>query len=121
MNELLNLAVEAHGGLARWNKLKSVKVAASITGAIWFVKSKGDALKDVVMTVDTKHERLVTNFPGQDKRSTFEPNRIVMEKADGTLIESRDNPEESFNLERAVNGCRLRHFECGRRRFYGWG
>ena len=96
MNELLNLAIKAHGGLERWNKVKSVKVAASITGAIWFVKSKGDALKNVVMTVDTKVERLVTDFPGQDKRSIFEPRRIVMEKVDGTLIESRDNPEESF-------------------------
>ena len=81
MSELLNLAVKAHGGLERWNKVKSVKVAASITGAIWFVKSQGDALKNVVMTVDTKVERLVTDFPGQDKRSIFEPNRIVMEKA----------------------------------------
>ena len=79
MNELLNLAVKAHGGLERWSKVKSVKVAASITGAIWFVKSKGDALKSVVMTVATKVERLVTDFPGQDKRSIFEPYCIVME------------------------------------------
>src|SRR5277367_1330177 len=96
MNELLNLAVKAHGGLDRWNKVKSVKVAASITGAIWFVKSKGDALKNVVMTAETRTERLTTDFPGQDKRSIFEPDRIVMEKTDGTLIEARDNPEESF-------------------------
>jgi hypothetical protein len=96
MSELLNLAVNAHGGLTRWNKVKRVKVAAAITGAIWFVKSKGDALKDIVMTIDTKVERVVTDFFGQDKRSIFEPNRIVMEKADGTLIESRDDPEESF-------------------------
>jgi hypothetical protein len=96
LNELLNLAVEAHGGLGRWNKVKSLKVAASITGAIWFVKGKGDVLKDVVMTVDTKAERLVTDFPGQDKRSIFEPACIVMQTTGGTLIESRDNPEESF-------------------------
>jgi hypothetical protein len=96
MNELLSLAVKAHGGLERWNKVKSVNVAASITGAIWFVKSKGDALKSVVMTVDTKAERLVTDFPGQDKRSIFEPNRVVIEKRDGTLIEARENPEQSF-------------------------
>src|ERR1700679_1007869 len=96
MNELLDLAVKAHGGLERWNKVKSLKVAASITGAIWFVKSKGDVLKNVGMTVGTKMERLVTDFPGQDKRSIFEPSRIVMEKIDGTLIERRDNPEESF-------------------------
>lgn len=46
-------------------------MAASITGAIWFVKSKGDALKNVVMTVATKVERLVTNFPGQDKYEAY--------------------------------------------------
>ena len=96
MSELLELAVEAHGGLERWNKVKSVRVAASITGAIWYVKGKPDVLKDVVMTIAAKTERLVTDFPGEDKRTVFEPNRIVMEKLDGTLIEARDNPEESF-------------------------
>jgi hypothetical protein len=96
MSTLLDLAVEAHGGLARWNKVNSVKVAASITGAIWFVKGKGDALKDVVMTVATKKERLAMEFVGQDKRSIFEPARIVIEKMDGTLIEARDDPEKSF-------------------------
>ncbi len=96
MNELLHLAVTAHGGLERWNKVNALKVAASITGAIWFVKRKGDALKNVVMTAETKRERLTMDFPGQDRRSIFEPTRIVMEKADGTLIEARDNPEKSF-------------------------
>jgi hypothetical protein len=51
MNDLLTTAVEAHGGLGRWNKVKSVKVAAAITGAIRYLKSKGDALKDVIMTI----------------------------------------------------------------------
>ena len=96
MSDLLDLAVKAHGGLERWSKVKSVRVAASITGAIWFVKSKGDALKNVIMTVETKKERLVMDFVGQDKRSIFEPARIVIEKRDGTLIEARDNPEKSF-------------------------
>jgi hypothetical protein len=48
------------------------------------------------MTVDTNKERLITEFSGQDKRSIFEPERIVMEKKDGTLIEARDDPEASF-------------------------
>jgi hypothetical protein len=96
MNELLNLAVRAHGGLERWNRVKSVKVAASITGAIWFVKSKGDALQNIVMTIETTTERLVTDFPGQDKRSIFEPARVVIEKTDGTPIMARDDPEKSF-------------------------
>ena len=96
MNELLNLAVRAHGGLERWNKVTAIKVVASITGAIWYLKGKGDVLKNIVMTVDTKAERLVTDFPGQDKRSIFEPDRIVMQKTDGTVVESRNNPGKSF-------------------------
>ena len=96
MNELLNLAVKAHGGLESWNKVKSVRMAASITGAIWYVKSKPDYLKNIVMTAESKTERVVTEFPGQDKRSIFEPNRIVIEKLDGALSEARDDPEKSF-------------------------
>ena len=96
MNELLNFAVEAHGGLDRWNKVKAIKVAASITGGIWHVKSKGDFLKNVVLTAETRKERLTVDFPGQDKRAIFEPNRIVIERVDGTLIEARHNPVKSF-------------------------
>ncbi|MBB5059583.1 hypothetical protein HDF16_004309 [Granulicella aggregans] len=96
MNDLLQMAVEAHGGLSRWNKVRKIKVAASITGAIWFVKGQGDSLKDVVMTIDTTKERMVTDFPGQDKRFVFEPQRLIMERCDGTLLRERENPEASF-------------------------
>jgi hypothetical protein len=96
MNELLKLAVSAHGGLERWNKVRAIKVVASITGGIWYVKGKGDFLKSVVLTAETQKERLTVDFPGQDKRAVFEPNRIVIEKVDGTLIEARDNPIKSF-------------------------
>jgi len=99
VNNLLDLAVKAHGGLERWDKVKSVTVSAAITGAIWFVKGKGDALKDIVMTIETKKERLTTDFPGQDRRSIFDPARIVIEKTDGTLIDARSDPEKSFQGE----------------------
>lgn len=97
MNELLKKAVDAHGGLDRWNQTRSIQVAASITGAIWFVKGQGDYLKDIVMTVDTRKQKLVTDFPGQDKRFVFQPSQVVMERIDGTVIEVRDEPERSFD------------------------
>ena len=99
-SDLLDLAVKAHGGLDRWNKVKAIKVAASITGAIWYVKSKGDFLKNVVLTAETRTERLTVDFPGQDKRAVFEPHRIVIETENGTLIEARDDPEKSFEGQR---------------------
>jgi hypothetical protein len=96
MSDLLDLAVKAHGGLDRWNKIKAIKVAASITGAIWYVKGKADFLKNVLLTVETGNERVTVDFPDQDKRAIFTPDRIVIETAKGTLIEARDNPEKLF-------------------------
>ena len=100
MNELLDFAVQAHGGLDRWRRIRSIRVVASITGAIWFVKGQGDVLKDVVLTADTRAERLVVDFPGQGKRAIFKPERIVIERADGTEIAARDRPEQSFAGQR---------------------
>ena len=96
MSELLNLAIKAHGGLDRWNKVKAIKAAASITGAIWYVKGKPDILKNVVLTAETRNERVTVDFPRQDKRAVFEPSCIVIERVNGTLIEARDDPKKSF-------------------------
>jgi hypothetical protein len=45
MIDLLRTAIDAHGGLQRWSRIGEIRVAASITGAIWFVKGRGDVLK----------------------------------------------------------------------------
>src|SRR5438309_10268377 len=79
MNDLLESAVAAHGGLDRWNQLTSITVDVSITGALWHVKGKPDVLKDVRLTTDTKRQMLAMDFVGQDKRSVFEPSRVVIE------------------------------------------
>jgi hypothetical protein len=97
MNELLDRAVAAHGGLDRWNQVKSIAFDASITGAFWHLKGKGDALKDVRLEVDTTRQLVTIEFAGQDKRSVFEPYRVVVQRGDGTLIEAREDPERSFD------------------------
>jgi hypothetical protein len=96
MPDLLDLAAEAHGGLARWKKVSSIEIAVSITGGIWYVKGQPDVLKDIVMVADTGRERVVTTFVGQDRRTVFEPDRVVIETLDGAVIEARDDPEQSF-------------------------
>src|SRR5260370_15670487 len=88
MNDLLNSAVAAHGGLDRWNQVKSITVDDSIPGALWLLKSKGDALKDVRFEVDTTRELVTIDFAGHDKRSVFEPHRVVLQRRDGALIDA---------------------------------
>lgn len=97
MNDLLDSAVAAHGGLDRWSQVKSITFDASITGAFWHLKGKGDALRDVRLEVDTTRQLVTTDFVGQDKRSVFEPSRVVLQRGDGTLIEAREDPERSFD------------------------
>jgi hypothetical protein len=97
MNELLESAVAAHGGLERWNQVRSVTVDAAITGAFWPLKGQGDALEDVRFEVDTTRQRVTMDFLGQDKRSVFEPLRVVLQRGDGTLIDAREDPERSFD------------------------
>jgi hypothetical protein len=96
MTELLESVVKAHGGLDRWNKVRSITVDASITGAVWPAKGQGEALKKVRFEVDTTRQRLTMDYLGQDRLSIFEPNRVVVQSRDGELLGARDNPERSF-------------------------
>jgi hypothetical protein len=99
--DLLDVAVEAHGGLSRWNEVSSVKIDVSITGAIWDVKGQPDVLKHIVMVADTRRERVTTSFVGQDRTTSFEPDRVAVQRSDGTILESSDDPEKSFEGQTA--------------------
>jgi hypothetical protein len=97
MDSLLEKTLAAHGGVDRWNKVKTITVHASITGTFWSLKSKADALKDVRFAVDTRKQLLTMDYVGQDKRTVFEPLRVAKQRCDGTLVEERDDPERSFD------------------------
>lgn len=96
MNDLLESAIAAHGGIDRWSQVTAITVNASVTGALFHVKGKPDALKDVRFEADTKRQRLIMDYVGQDKQSVFEPSRVVIQRRDGELIDARDEPEGSF-------------------------
>ncbi|WP_433761428.1 hypothetical protein [Nocardia sp. CA-135398] len=97
MNDLLASAVAAHGGSDRWNRIRAIRVDAAITGAVWQVKGHSDVLKNIRFEVDTTRERLTMDFLGRDRRSVFEPDRVVLEQPVGTVIDARDDPERSFD------------------------
>ncbi len=96
MNDLLERALAAHGGLDRWTKVSSITVDASITGALWDVKRNGDAPKDVRFKVDTTRELLTLDLVGRETRLIFEPARVDIQNKDGTRIDTREDPAKSF-------------------------
>ena len=101
MNDLLKLALSAHGGLNRWNQLGMLEAKVSITGALWHQKNRPDVLKNTYMEVQLHEERVITHLISQNKRMVFIPNRVATETEDGYVLESRENPRAAFEHHRA--------------------
>jgi hypothetical protein len=97
MNELLTKVLDAHGGLERWRSYN--KVEATIVSGGGFFALKG-VLQDANprrMTVWLHEERSsVTPYGAADQRTMFTPDRIAIEKLDGTVVAERRMPRDSF-------------------------
>jgi hypothetical protein len=97
MNDLLAFVLDAHGGLKRWNEFEALKAEVSIDGAIWHLKQQAGLLADKVFEINTHTERVtITPFTTADRRSVFVPDRLTLETLDGTIVESRTDPERAF-------------------------
>lgn len=97
MNDLVNLAIEAHGGLERWNQYSSLSAHLVQGGALWGLKGKGGLLDDVNVTVALKRQWAShAPFGSADVRSSFEKDRIALERQDSSLIEELKDPRTSF-------------------------
>jgi hypothetical protein len=49
MNDLLNLAMKAHGGLERWKQVRNMQAKVTLNGTLWQIKGRPDGLSGVVM------------------------------------------------------------------------
>ena len=97
MIELLAEVIDAHGGMDRWNAYEQVE-ASIVSGGGFF------ALKGVIQDSDPRrmtvrlHEQRSSVLPygAPDQRSVFTPDRIAIEKVDGTVVAERFAPTDSF-------------------------
>src|SRR2546430_16669010 len=89
MSDLLEAVLDAHGGLARWNALESVSARLIQGGALWSLKGQAGVLDDVVVTASLHEERAShRSFGAADRRSSFTPERVAIERDDGTVLEA---------------------------------
>jgi hypothetical protein len=100
MNELLTLAVRAHGGLSRWNRFTTLTATASITGALWRLKRTADLLTQISVEALLHEQRVTTHLVGRNKRFVFTPQQVESETEDGRLLEARDDPRAAFSGHR---------------------
>src|SRR5712664_2642571 len=112
--DLAKLAIEAHGGLERWNSFTTLSVHGINGGVLWGAKGKAGVLDDVTITVDLRNEK-ASHFPfgSPDRRSRFEPQRVALEDASGKVIEQLLQPRSSFQghtLETPWSDLQLAYF-----------
>jgi hypothetical protein len=95
--DLIDKAIEAHGGLERFQATKEVVVDMRVGGFAFVMRFQRGALSAVEARVDTKEPRAVLSpYPEPGKRGVFERGSVRIESEDGELLARRDNPRAAF-------------------------
>ena len=97
MSDLLAKILEAHGGLSRWHRLEKVEATIVSGGGLFPLKGQPHDPNPRRMTVWLHQERSsVAPYGAPDQRTMFTPDRIAVEKLDGTVVAERFAPKDSF-------------------------
>lgn len=98
MSQLRDRIIDAHGGIARWNKVKTIEGDMSITGGLWARKGWPDGLKNVHVTAAAGNQWISYRpFINASMRSSCTPDHTVIETLDGKPIKDRRNPRAAFD------------------------
>jgi hypothetical protein len=97
MIPLLANAIEAHGGLRRWNAHRRLTAAIVTGGDLWALKGLDQDQDPRTMRIDLHREwASVEPFGKPGQRTEFSPERIAIVTADGRIVAERKNPRASF-------------------------
>ncbi len=97
MTGLLDSVLSAHGGLERWRRFISMEATIVSGGLLWEIKGQPQDPAPRRMTVALDREwASVRPFGADDQKTDFTPERVAIEKLDGSVVSERSNPRESF-------------------------
>ena len=97
MNKLLAQILDAHGGMNGWNQYHKVEATIASGGGLFQLKGIPQDSASRRMSVWLHEERSsVTPYGAPDQRTMYTPERIAIEKLDGTLVAERRAPKDSF-------------------------
>ena len=97
MLPLLANAIEAHGGLDRWNAHRRLTGTMVTGGDLWALKGIDQDQAPRTIEIELHRERAsVEPFGKPGQRVEFSPGRVAIIAADGRLVAMRDNPRAAF-------------------------
>jgi len=98
VNDLLQRALDAHGGLERWKALRRLTVTAVSGGGLFALKGMPQDATPREQTV-ALHEESASVFPfgKPDWRTRFTPDRVAIETTAGAVVLERTDPRGAFD------------------------
>jgi hypothetical protein len=97
VNQLVAEIIDAHGGIDRWNSHKKVEATIVSGGGFFPFKGVPQDQSPRRMSVWLHEQRSsVQPYGAPDQRTMFTPDRIAIEKLDGTPVAERWAPKDTF-------------------------
>ena len=97
MADLLRSVIAAHGGLDRWRTVRAIDVTFNFSGGLLDLKGyPGHRRPSASVDAATPRTVLQRLGDGSDDRWIFTPNRVWIERRDGTIVEERSDARAAF-------------------------
>lgn len=99
MNDLLDLVLDAHGGLSRWSDVSTLNAELTVSGPFWKLRGFPDTLLNETLAVATRREHvLFTRWIADGISLSFDtgPERVTLRGARGQVIRRLVNPRPSY-------------------------
>jgi hypothetical protein len=94
---LLNDAIEASGGIARWNRLQRFTLHLSIKGTLFSRVGRARQFNDLIAEGSTRTQLVrIMGLTQGDKSGTYQPNSVTIENLDGQVLRTWLNPSLQF-------------------------
>jgi hypothetical protein len=97
MSDLLDRAIEAHGGLERWQGVRAIDVVSNFSGGLLDLKGFPGHHRPAVSVDTSKPRALLQRLHGDpDDRWIFTADWVGIERRDGEVVEECSEPRASF-------------------------
>jgi len=97
MNDLLKHAIQAHGGWDRWQGINGINAHVAIGGGMWQLKGWPGVFADAHVAIDPRRQHAEFSPFQNNAHTLFEPDRVAIVDADGSVKEERDAPRQAFH------------------------
>jgi hypothetical protein len=94
---LLDDAIEASGGMARWTKVKRFTLQLSIDGALFSQMGQAGSFKDIVAEGSTELQSVrLAGLTGSGSSGLYQPDSVTIESLAGEVLQTWPNPRQAF-------------------------